>query len=112
MQGSFGSVENIQSIETYFSTDELSKQRSDHGSVISVKGLCSSTPRNRGSAGTVLLRNDPPKGGTFFQLKVDIIARPQSSILTKHFISTILDVKLGEELFLRGRVEHLEKELK
>ena len=110
-QGPFGTVENIQMIETYLSTDELSKKQPANGTVISVKGMCSSTPRNRGGAGGVLLRNDPSKGGTFLELQVDIRACPESSILTKHIISTILNVKLGEELFVRGRVEHLEKEL-
>ena len=110
-QGLFGTIENIQMIETYLSTDELSKKRPANGDVISVKGLCSSTPRSRGGAGTVLLRNDPAKGGTFLELKVDIRACPESNILTKRIISTILNVKLGEELFVRGRVEPLEKEL-
>ena len=110
-QGPFGTVENIQMIETYLSTDELSKKQPANGTVISVKGMCSSRPRNRGGAGGVLLRNDPSKGGTFLELQVDIRACPESSILTKHIISTILNVKLGEELFVRGRVEHLEKEL-
>ena len=99
-------------IETYLSTDELSNQRPANGAVISVKGLCSSTPRNRDRAGSVLLRNDPAIGGTFLELKVDIRASPECNNLTKHIISTILYVKVGEELFVRGRVEHLEKEHK
>ena len=62
-------------IETYLSTDELSKKQPANGTVISVKGMCSSTPRNRGGAGGVLLRNDPSKGGTFLELQVDIWVR-------------------------------------
>ena len=111
MQGPFGTVENIQMIETYLTTDKLSKQRPANGTVISVKGLCSSTPQKHGDASTVSLRNHPAEDGTFLQL-VDIRACSESSILTKHTISTILEVKLDEELFVRGRVEHLEKELK
>ena len=110
-QGPFGTVENIQMIESYLTTDKLSKQRPANGTVISVKGLCSSTPQNHGDASTVSLRNHPPEDGAFLQL-VDIRACPESSILTKHTISTILEVKLDEELFVRGRVEHLENELK
>ena len=109
-QSRFGIVdfENIQMIETYLSTDELSKKRPANGDVISVKGLCSSTPQNRGGAGTVFLRDDSAKDGTFLELKVDIRACPESNILTKQVISTILNVKLGEELFVRGRVERIE----
>ena len=110
-QGPFGTVENIQMIESYLTTDKLSKQRPANGTVISVKGLCSSTPQNHGDASTVSLRNHSAEDGAFLQL-VDIRACPESSILTKHTISTILEVKLDEELFVRGRVEHLENELK
>lgn len=79
--------------------------------MITVKGLCSSRPRNYGGAGTVLLRNDPIKGGTFLELKVDIRACPDSTVLTKHIISTILNMKLGEPLFVRGKIERLDKGL-
>ena len=111
-QSRFGIVdfENIQMIETYLSIDELSKKQTANGDVISVKGLCSSTPQKGGGARTVLLRNNPPKDGTFLELMVDIRACSESNILTKQVISTILKVKLGEELFVRGRVEL--KELK
>ena len=113
VQGPFGTVDNIQmiEIETYVSTDELSKKKPANGALISVKGLCSSTPRNHGPAGSVLLRNDPAKGGKLLELRIDLRACPESNILTKHLISTILNVKLGEELFVRGRVEHLGKKL-
>jgi len=80
--------------------------------VVTVKGICSSTPKTFGGAGTVLLRNDPAKGGTFLELKVDLRACPDSAILTKHVISTILDVKLGEQLFVRGKIQRLDKGLK
>ena len=79
--------------------------------MIAVKGLCSSRPRNSGGAGTVWLRNDPVDGGTFLELKVDIRVCPNSKILTKHIITTILDVKLGEPLFVRGKIERLDKRL-
>lgn len=59
-----------------------------------------------------MLRNDPLSGGTFLELKIDIRACPDSTILTKHVISTILNVKLGEQLFVRGKVQRLEKGLK
>lgn len=110
--GPFGTVENIDKIEFYLSADELSRQPPADGALISARGLCSSTPRNLGGAGTVLLRNSPVEGGTFLELKVDIRACPESTVLTKHIISTILNLKLGEELFVRGRIERLDKGLK
>ena len=111
-QGPFGTVENIDKIEFYRNADELSRQPPADGTLISARGLCSSTPRNRGGAGSVLLRNSPVEGGTFLELKVDIRACPESTVLTKHIISTILNLKLGEELFVRGRIERLDKGLK
>ena len=113
-QGPFGTVENVDQIGHYFTIDELLKRAPTDGELIAVKGLCSSRPRNHGGAGTVLLRNDPVKGGTFLELKVDIRACPDSKILTKHIISTILNVKLelGEPLFVRGKIERLDKDLK
>ena len=110
--GPFGTVENIDKIEFYLSADELSRQPPADGALISARGLCSSTPRNLGGAGTVLLRNSPVEGGTFLELKVDIRACPESTVLTKHIISTILNLKLGEELFVRGRIERIDKGLK
>lgn len=59
-----------------------------------------------------MLRNDPEKDGTFLELKVDIRACPDSKILTKHKISTVLNVKLSDQLFVRGKVERLDKGLK
>ena len=113
-QGPFGTVENVDQIGHYFTIDELLKRAPTDGELIAVKGLCSSRPRNHGGAGTVLLRNDPVKGGTFLELKADIRACPDSKILTKHIISTILNVKLelGEPLFVRGRIERLDQGLK
>lgn len=111
-QGPFGTVENIDKIEFYRNADELSRQPPADGTLISARGLCSSTPRNRGGAGSVLLRNSPVEGGTFLELKVDIRACPESTVLTKHIISKILNLKLGEELFVRGRIERLDKGLK
>ena len=111
-QGPFGTVENIDKIGNHLTIDELSKRTPTDGELVTVKGLCSSRPRNHGGAGTVLLRNDPVKGETFLELKVDIRACPDSTILTKHIISTILDVKLGEPLFVRGRIQRPNKQLK
>ena len=82
------------------------------GEVISVKGICSSRPQNSGGAGTCLLRSDPVKGSAFIELKVDIRACPDSTTLTKHVISSILNVKLGEELFVKGEIQRVEKGLK
>lgn len=45
------------------------------------------------------------------ELKVDIRACPDSTVLTKHIISTILNMKLGEPLFVRGKIERLDKGL-
>ena len=109
MQGLFGTVKNIQMFEVDLSFNELSMQQPAYGTVISVKGLCSSKPKNRGSVGRVLLK-DLPKGGTSLELNINLIVRPESNILTKDTISTILKVKLGEKLFVRGRVERLNKE--
>ena len=105
-QGPFGTVENIQMIETYLDIDELSKQRLADDAVISVRGLCLSKPRDRGGAGSVSLRNDPPKGGTFLELKVDIRACSGSDILTKRILSTVCKMKVDEKFFVRGRVEY------
>ena len=111
-QGPFGPVENLDNIGSYITIDELAKRSPCDGELVAVKGICSSRAQNSGGAGTVLLRNDPVKGETFLELKVDIRACPHSTILTKHVISTILNVKLGEHLFLRGKIQHLEKGLK
>lgn len=46
------------------------------------------------------------------ELKVDIRACPDSKILTRHMISTVLNVKLSDTLFVRGRIERLDKGLK
>ena len=96
-QGPFGT-------ETYLGIDELSMQPPANGAVISVKGLCSLKPNNRGGAGSVWLKNDPPEGETL-NLKVDIRACSGSNILTKHTISPVLKMKVDEKLFVRGRVE-------
>lgn len=111
-QGPFGTVDNIDEIENHLTIDELSMHTPTDGELISVTGLCSSRPQNHGGAGTVLLRNDPAKGGTFLELKVDIRACPDSKILTKHIISTVLNVKLSDQLFVRGKIERLDKDLK
>ena len=111
-QGPFGTVEDLDKTVSYVTIDELSKRSPADEEVVTVKGICSSTPKTFGGAGTVLLRNDPAKGGTFLELKVDLRACPDSAILTKHVISTILDVKLGEQLFVRGKIQRLDKGLK
>ena len=111
-QGPFGAVENLDKVGNYLTVDELSKRAPADGELISVKGICSSRPKNCGGAGTFLLRNDPVKGRTFLELKVDIRACPDSTILTKHVISTILNAKLSEQLHVRGRIQPLEKGLK
>lgn len=111
-QGPFGAVENIDEIGNHLTIDELSKRTPTDGELISVTGLCSSRPQNHGGAGSVLLRNDPEKGGTFLELKVDIRACPDSKVLTKHIISTVLNVKLSDQLFVRGKIERLDKGLK
>ena len=79
------------------------------GDIVLVKGLCSSRPQNRGSAGSVLLRNDPPPNGNFLELKIDIRANSSSTMLTKQTIITFLNLKLGEPVLVRGRVESLDQ---
>lgn len=83
------------------------------GDVITVTGLCSSRPNNRGGAGSVLLRNDPPTGSPqFLQLKVDIRANPSSNVLTKYILKNVLDLQFGDDLVIRGRVETLDQGFK
>ena len=104
-KGPFGAVENLDEHKKYFTIDEISNRSSKDGEVVSVKGICSSGTRNVGSAGTLLIRNDPVEGNTFLELKVDIRVCPGSSSLSKHVLASILNVKLGEQLFVRGRVQ-------
>ena len=104
-KGPFGAVENLDEHKKYFTIDEISNRSPKDGEVVSVKGICSSGTRNVGSAGTLLIRNDPEEGDTFLRLKVDIRVCPGSSSLSKHVLASILDVKLGEQLFVRGRVQ-------
>ena len=111
-EGPFGTVENLGKHDDFLTVDELSLRLPNDGEVISVKGICSSRPQNSGGAGTCLLRNDPVKGSAFIELKVDIRACPDSTTLTKHVISSILNVKLGEELFVKGEIQRVEKGLK
>ena len=92
-----------------FSIDDISKSQPAVGTIVSVTGLCSSRPRFAGSAGSILLRNDPPFGETFLELKVDLRVCPDSRLLTKHKVSAALEVKLGKPFFIRGRVERLEE---
>lgn len=84
------------------------------GDVITVTGLCSSTPKKRGAAGSVLLRNDPPTGSPqeFLELNVDIRANPASNVLTKHVVGNVLHLQLGDDLVIRGRVETLDQRFK
>lgn len=112
-QGPFGAVENLKEGEHFLTIDQLSKLTPAYGELISVKGVCSSSPQNSGGAGTVLIRTDDPvEGDIFLQLKVDIRACPNSTILTKHVISSILNVKLGEHLYVKGEIQPHEKSLK
>lgn len=111
-EGPFGTVENLGKHDDFLTVDELSLRLPNDGEVISVKGICSSRPQNSGGAGTCLLRNDPVKGSAFIELKVDIRVCPDSTTLTKHVISSILNVKLGEELFVKGEIQRVEKGLK
>lgn len=111
-QGPFGPVENLDKNESYITVDDLFKRCPSDDELVAVKGICSSRPHNFGGAGSVLLRNDPLEGETFLELKVDIRACPVSSLLTKHVISTILDVKIGEQFFVRGKIQRLDKGLK
>ena len=104
-KGPFGAVENLDEHKKYFTTDEISNRSPKDGEVVSVKGICSSRTRNVGSAGTLLIRNDPEEGNPFLVLNVDIRVCPGSSSLSRHVLASILDVKLGEQLFVRGRVE-------
>lgn len=82
--------------------------------MITVTGLCSSRPNNRGSAGSVLLRNDPPTGSPqeILQLKVDIRANRTSNVLTKYIVGNVLDLQFGDDLVIRGRVEALDQGFK
>ena len=111
-RGPFGPVEDLDNIGSYITIDELAKRGPSDGELVAVKGICSSRPQNSGGAGTVLLRNDPEEEKTFLELKVDIRACPHSTILTKHVISTILDVKLGKQLFVRGEIQRSDEGLK
>lgn len=111
-QGPFGPVGNLDKTESYFTVDDISKRCPSDEELVAVRGICSSTPRNSGGAGNVRLRNDPAEGGTFLELKVDIRACPDSAVLTKHGISKILDVKIGEPFFVRGKVQRLDEGFK
>ena len=105
LKGPFGAVENLDEHKKYFTIDEISNRSPKDGEVVSVKGICSSGTHNVGSAGTLLIRNDPEEGNPFLELKVDIRVCPGSSSLSKHVLASILDVKLGEQFFVRGRVQ-------
>ena len=108
ISGPFGAVEKVD-VDDFTSLDDTFKSQPPVGTIVSVTGLCYSRPRVNGSAGTILLRNDPPSGETFLVLKVDVRVCPDSRLLTKHKVSAVLDVKLGKPLFVRGRVERLEE---
>ena len=104
--GPFGTVEYLEKTENYLTIDELAKRYPSNKELVSIKGICSSRPHNAGGAGSVLLRNDPDEGKESLQLKVDIRSQAGSVHLTKNAIKTILRVKVGEQLFVRGRIEH------
>ena len=105
-QGPFGTVEYLERTENYVTIDELAKRCPADKELITIKGICSSRPHNAGGVGSVLLRNDPDEGKEFLQLKVNIRSQPGSVHLTKNAIKTILRMKVGQHLFVRGRIEH------
>ena len=104
-KGPFGVVENLDEHKNFLTIGEITNRSPKNGEVVSVKGVCSSGKRNAGSAGTLLIRNDPVKGNTFLELKVDLRVCPGSTSLSKHVLASILNVKLGEQFLVRGRVE-------
>lgn len=108
-QGPFGTVEYLEKTENYVAIDGLAKRNPTDKELVTIKGICSSRPSNRGGAGSVLLRNDPDEGKESLQLKVDIRSQPGSVYLTKNAIKPILRMKVGEQLFVRGRIEHEKK---
>lgn len=112
--GPFGEKATFDDFEDLLSIDHIASQMPSMGDVITVTGLCSSRPNNRGGAGSVLLRNDPPTGSTqrFLQLKVDIRANPTSNVLTKYIVGNVLDLQFGDDLVIRGRVETLDQGFK
>ncbi|KAK2568543.1 hypothetical protein P5673_006462 [Acropora cervicornis] len=105
-QGPFGTVEYLEKTENYLTIDELAKRYPANKELVTIKGICSSRPHNAGGAGSVLLRNDPDEGKESLQLKVDIRSQPGYVHLTKNAIKTILRMKVGEQLFVKGRIEH------
>lgn len=108
-QGPFGSVEKLNSTGDYITIDELSRQRPPDNRLVAVTGLCSCRPHNAGGAGRFRLRNDPNEGQEFLELKIDIRACPGSNVLTKNVIKAVLQMKVGEQLFVRGKIKHLDE---
>jgi len=108
--GPFGEKATFDDFGQVLSIDQIASQKPSMGDVITVTGLCSSRPNNRGGAGSVLLRNDPPTGSAqgFLQLKVDIRANPTSNVLTKYKVGNVLGLQFGDDLAIRGRVEKLD----
>ncbi|PFX32713.1 uncharacterized protein LOC111347295 isoform X2 [Stylophora pistillata] len=111
LQGLFGTVESLDKIRDHLYIDELLRKTPPDGEVITLKGLCFSTPRNRGAAGTVYLRNESKVDDAFVELDVEIKVSPESKVLNRHKISTILDVKLSDPLVVRGRIQRPDKEI-
>lgn len=109
MCGLFGVIDNLSDVDSDAqSVKDIAQVNPCIGNVVSIKGLCSSRPQNRGSAGSLLLRNDPSPHEDFLDLKVDIRADSSSRLLTKHKVTTFLNLKLGEPVLVRGRVESLD----
>lgn len=60
----------------------------------------------------MLFRNSFVEGGIFFEFKVDIRVCFEFIVLIKYIILIIFNLKFGEELFVRGRIECFDKGFK
>ena len=77
-------------------------------SVITVTGVCSSTPHVEGNVATLYIRDDPQGAASFYN-KIKIVIT-QSEINKTKFDSLLKNVSTDWHLGVKGRVEKLEKE--
>ena len=109
----FGEAESLDETEEEFLIEDFENDGKASipqliGSVITVTGVCASTPHVEGNVATLFIKDDPQGAASFYN-KIKIVIT-QSEINKTKFDSLLKDLSTDMHMGVKGRVERLDKE--